>query len=117
MLFLNIPESKSKGCTYAHPLVDLKGVTDNKTFYIRLKEAAKLTKQGGNEANDGTRPYFAHLDKLIKDSHLKRSPQMIELLKSMLEIDPRKRITFDELAVHPLIKPSLDSINNQELEE
>lgn len=52
MLYLNIPQLKSKQCTYAHPLVDLKGVTDNKTFYAKLKEAAKLSNQGENDKND-----------------------------------------------------------------
>lgn len=82
-----------------HPLIDLSKITSHKN----------LSETMGGLKNENV---FEYLDAYILSSKVKRSPQIIEILKRMLNVDLKKRITFDELFIHPLISPTIQAIQS-----
>ncbi|EAR95611.1 kinase domain protein (macronuclear) [Tetrahymena thermophila SB210] len=90
-----------------HPLIDMNKIYQEKEEKIFFKFKNSLKNLEQHDA-------FQYLDSYIQSSKIKRSNIMIDLLKSMLDINQKKRITFDQLFQHPLLKEHLNKIDNKQ---
>ncbi|KAL4453755.1 hypothetical protein ABPG74_009651 [Tetrahymena malaccensis] len=106
MLYVSPNQKDQKEKYHIHPLIDMSKVLSQNTQMTNNNYIKALRKLELNEA-------FKYLDDYIKSSKIKRSDNMINLLKSMLNIDIKQRITFDQLFQHPLLKEYLDKIDNK----
>ncbi|KAL4498008.1 hypothetical protein ABPG72_014865 [Tetrahymena utriculariae] len=89
-----------------HPLIDMNKIYQENDQNVPKKFLESLQALEQKDA-------FKYLHSYINSSKIKRSDSMIKLLKSMLNINKKERITFDELFQHPLLKEHLDQIDNR----
>jgi len=90
-ILLNLPFSTQKADVYSLGVVLFTIVTG--VFPFDLKERCKILKQGGKPKVDWSKDYYPKL-----------SVPLMELLDGMLETDPEKRLTIEQLLDHRWMK-------------